>query len=234
MKLRLALLSVLAAMAEARAQDSPELPADLFGIGLGSVYEYSNGANGGNATGTFPVRRLFSERPSLHDGSSLYFEPLTAYEAYPFRESVREGINYPMSNFRIFVYPVLPEGRLNREELVKQPLPQKVVMIEWTSGDNEMRGEAGYAWASELCHSLESELGIEPEVTDAVDRYIYRCVFSHGDRELEVTSVLGQTIQLSFADDIESQMQAEVDAAFGAFRLQRMRENFLARPAGIR
>ena len=88
MKLRFALVVLFPAslILTAQAQDVPEVPSALFDIELGGVYEYRSDGADENSPGTFPVRRLVSEQLSVHRGISLYFEPLTANSAFPFRE----------------------------------------------------------------------------------------------------------------------------------------------------
>ena len=207
MKLPFALLPFL--VFPAQAQNVPRVPTELFDIELGGVYEHPSDRADENPAGTFPVKRLVSEPLSLHRGLSLYFEPLTESEAFPFQEIAQENGD-PITSYRVHVYPVLPRDATTLADLRERNLAQKVFMIEWSRGDSKNTDRDGYAWARNLCATIERNLGVEPEVTDIVGSDTYRCVFSDGEHELEVTSVLGRTIQLSFADEIEDQMAADV------------------------
>jgi hypothetical protein len=206
MKLLFALVPFL--VFPAQAQDVPQVPTELFDIALGGTYEYSSDRA---YAGTFPVKRLVSEQLSLHRGLSLYFEPLTESAAFPFFEIPQENGGYPIASYRLHVYPVIPAAPTTLADLRERKLPQRVFMIEWSRGQSETDRD-GYDWAIDLCKSIEANLGMEPEVRDIVDSGTYRCVFSDGERELEVSSVLGRTIQLSFADEIEDQMDADVNS----------------------
>ncbi len=208
LQVRFALLVLLAS--PALAQEAPEFPASLFGIGLGDVYEYAAFGAEGSAVGSFPMKRLISARRSLHRGASLYFEPLTENADFPFREVAQGDGAAPIATHRAYVFPVLPDNLLTLTEPEMRNLPQKVYMIEWSDGHEQAQDASNYAWAAQLCQSLEAELRIVPVLTDRADQGIYRCLFSSGDRELEVTSVLGRTIQLSFTDAIETAMESEV------------------------
>lgn len=226
MKLRFALVPFLALrVLPAPAQDVPEVPSMLFDIELGGVYAYPSDGAEGKSVGAFPVKRLVSEQLSVHQGISLYFEPLTENAAFPFREIALDHSAYPITTHRVYVYPVLPQEVLTLEDLRESNLPQRVFMIEWSRGDG-----GGYTWALNVCKSIEEELGIEPEITDSVDRGIYGCAFSSGERELEVTSVVGQTIQLSFTDEITDQMDAEIHSRIRRLELEERRRRRPARP----
>jgi hypothetical protein len=222
----LALLPLLAFTAQ--AQQAPEVPAVLFDIGLGSIYEFPSAGADENAVGTFPVKRLVSERLSLHRGRSLYFEPLTEDEAFPFREFVQASRDYPITSYRVRVFPVLPTDATTLAELRERNLAQQVSMIEWSLGNSGLGGGDAYNWAFDLCRVFEQELRIEPEVTDRVERHIYRCVFSSGERKLEVTSVLGQTIQLSLAKEVADRIEANVYRTIRRLELQENRRSFRA------
>lgn len=208
MGIRIALLALLAG--PALAQDSSPLPAALFGIELGSVYEYDSPDAPPGAVGTFPMKRLISARRSLHRGASLYFEPLTASAEFPFHEIAQDGGAPSTSTYRVFVFPVLPDDIRTLTETEARILPQRVFMIEWAGSDVPARNNDDYAWAFELCRSFETELRIAPEVTDRAGNGVYRCLFSGGERELEVSSAVGRTVQLSFADDVEDATESEV------------------------
>lgn len=225
MKPVLALLSLLAVAA--RAQTPPGVPAVLFDVFLGAVYEYPADGTDENAVGTFPVKRLLSERSSLHRGVSLYFEPLNEEAAFPFRDTETESSASPMSSYRLFVYPVLPEDDAPLAELRERNLPQRVFMVEWSQGDG--RRSDAYVWAIDLCKSIEAESGIAPEVTDTAESDVYRCVFSDGERELEVSSVVGRTIQLSFADAISDETEAAVYTRIRRLELEERRKRILGR-----
>lgn len=206
--IRFALLTLLAS--PALAQEATGLPDSLFGIGLGGVYEYAPYGAEGNAVGSFPMQRLISARRSLHRGASLYFEPLTENADFPFREVAQRDGAAPIATHRAYVFPVLPDNLLTLTEPEMRNLPQKVFMIEWSDGEQPERNGNDYAWAQKLCQSLEAELGIRPDITDRADNGVYRCLFSNGDREMEVSSAVGRTIQLSFTDAIETAMEGEV------------------------
>jgi hypothetical protein len=225
-KLRFALLPLLAFTAQ--AQETPEVPAVLFDIGLGSLYELPAAGADENAVGTFPVKRLVSEQLSLHRGQSLYFEPLTESEAFPFREFVQENSDYPITSYRVRVFPVLPTDATTLAELRELNLAQQVSLIEWSLGNSGLGGSDAYNWAFDLCKSIELELRIEPEITDLAERHIYRCVFSSSERKLEVTSVLGQTIQLSLAKEVADRIEANVYRTIRRLELQENRRSFRA------
>lgn len=206
----------------AQAQDVREVPAALFGVGLGGIYEYpSDSAD--NAVGTFPVKRLVSERRSVHRGLSLYFEPLTENAAFPFREIAQEDGASRITSYRLHVFPVIPPGATTLAELQESNLPQKVNMIEWTLGGTERRDGDDYSWARNLCRSMEVDLGTKPEITDSADSGVYRCIFASSDRELEITSVIGQTVQLSFRADVSDQMDSEVNTKLRRLELEELR-----------
>jgi hypothetical protein len=145
MKLGFALLPFLSFAAQ--AQDAPSLPLELFGIALGSVYALS--AADENAVGTFPVKGLVSEPLSVHRGNSLYFEPLSERVAFPYRELEDENNDAPMTSFRMFVYPIIPEDVETLAELQELDLPQKVFMIEWSLNDDRMTDSDRYSWAAD-------------------------------------------------------------------------------------
>jgi hypothetical protein len=221
MKLGFALLPFLSFAAH--AQDAPSLPLELFGIALGSVYALPAADADEHAVGTFPIKRLVSEPLSVHRGNSLYFEPLSESAAFPYREFEDENNHTPMTSFRTFVYPILPEDVATLADLQELDLPQKVFMIEWSLKDDRMTDGDRYTWAADLCGSFEDELGLDPDVTDIAERDRYRCVFSDGERELEVSSAIGQTIQLSYDDEITDRMNAEV---YGRIRRLELLERF--------
>jgi len=208
----------------AQAQDVREVPTALFGVGLGSIYEYPPDSADDNAVGSFPVRRLVSERRSVHKGLSLYFEPLTENKAFPFREIVQEDGAKRVTSYRLHVFPVIPPGATTLAALQENNLPQKVNMIEWSLGGPEPRDGDDYSWARNLCRSTEADLGTKPEITDSADSGVYRCIFASGDRELEITSIIGQTVQLSFRAAVSDQMDSEVNTRLRRLELEELRQ----------
>jgi hypothetical protein len=207
----------------AHAQDVSEVPTALFGVGLGSVYEYGPDSADDNAVGTFPVKRLVSEQRSVHKGLSLYFEPLTENPAFPFREILQEDGANRITSYRLHVFPVIPSGTTTLAELQESNLPQQVNMIEWGLGGPEPRNGDDYMWARNLCRSTEVDLGTKPEITDSADSGVYRCIFASGDRELEISSVIGRTVQLSFVAAVSDQMDAEVNTRLRRLELEELR-----------
>jgi hypothetical protein len=227
MRLRYALLPFLAFPAQ--AQEAPEMPTMLFDVGVGSVYEYPPAGADENAVGTFPVKRLVSEQLSLHRGLSLYFEPLTESGAFPFSEIAQESGDYPISSYRLHVFPIIPRDVTTLADLRELNLPQRVTMIEWSRGHDQQSDGGAYTWALNLCKTIEANLGMEPEITDIVERDTYRCVFSSDERELEVTSAVGRTIQLSLADEVEDQQAADVQYRIRKLEIEEQRRQAEAR-----
>lgn len=68
------------------------------------------------------------------------------------------------------------------------------------------------------------DLKMEPDGTDAVDKDLYRCVFSIGGRELEITSAVGQTIQLSLSAAASDRIDAEVHGKIRRLELEELRQ----------
>lgn len=215
-----------------QAQNVSELPGSLFDIELGGVYEYGSPGVDEGSVGTFPVRRLISEQVSLNRGLSRYFEPLSRNGTFPFNEFTLDNGEL-ISSFRFYILPVLPEVTGTLAELQERDLPQQVLMIEWSQGSRIADGD-NYSWAYDLCTSLAVEFGIEPEVTDNVENGVYRCVFSSGDREMEVTSVLGRTVQLSLSDEITDQMESDVYGTIRRLELEERREEIRRRRQELR
>jgi hypothetical protein len=120
----------------AEAQELPAVPATLFGVSLGSIYEYSPDGAGDTAVGTFPVKRLVSERQSVHKGLSLYFEPLTEYTVFPFRETAQADGANRITSYRLHVFPVIPSGDTTLAELREQSAAEGKHdrMVPWRTG----------------------------------------------------------------------------------------------------
>jgi hypothetical protein len=219
-KLRLAVLAFLAW--PAHSQEPRELPTGLFGVELGSAYQYSVRAHD-DAVGTFPVSRLLTEPLSLHRGRDVRFEPLAGKEALPFRAGRSRSAGEP-ARYSARVYPVIPGDVTTLAELRERNLPQAVTVIEWFRAADELDASERYAWARELCTSLEAELRFAPQqVTNVAESGIYRCVFGSSERELEVTSVVGQTVQLSLADPASDRIEGHV---YSTIRRLELRERF--------
>ena len=221
MKPAFAVLSLLAI--QAQAQNAPELPASLFDIELGGVYLYSSDGAESGAAGTFPVRRLVSEPIRLHRGVSLYFEPLNERAEFPYAEYLLDDGNR-ITNFRIYVFPVLPENPRTMDDLRGRDLPQQVFMIEWSLGNRQGSDDRAYDWASDLCRSLAVDMEIEPEASSSVETGVYQCTFSNGERELHVSSAIGRTIQLSVADEISVAVEGAVYSTIRRLELQEIFE----------
>jgi hypothetical protein len=214
----------------AQSQEARQVPTSLFGIELGQSYEFPAVSAGDNAVGTFPVKRLVSEQRSLHRGLSVYFEPLGEAEGFPYHEIAQEHGDYPIASYRVRVYPVIPRDVTTLAALRELNLPQQVSLVEWSLGNSETSGDDGYAWARELCKSMEADLGLEPRITDMAEKDVYACVFSSGERELAVTSVVGRTLQLSFIDEITDRMDADVHSRIRRLEIEEARAKRTARP----
>lgn len=206
------------------AQEVHEIPTTLFGVGLGNVYEYPPVDAADGAVGTFPVKRLVSEQQSVHKGLSLYFEPLPENAPFPFGEVTQKDGADRISSYRLHLYPVIPTGATTLAQLRESNLPQKVNMIEWSLVGPKPQAVDDYSWARDLCRSTEREVGTEPDITDDAGSGVYRCIFASGDRELEITSVIGRTVQLSFRAAVSDRMDADVNTRLRRLELEEIRE----------
>jgi hypothetical protein len=97
-------------------------------------------------------------------------------------------------------------------------------MIEWSLGGPELRAGDDYSWARNLCQSMKVDLAIEPVITDNAGGGVYRCLFASGDREFEITSAIGRTVQLSFREAVSDQMDSEVNARLRRLELEELRQ----------
>ncbi len=109
---------------------------------------------------------------------------------------------------------MLPEDLERLAGVEYHDLRWKVTNIEWSllgsgESDEEIRN---YSWASDFCKSVEVDLGFEPEVTEFYNEDWYACVFSHADRELEVSSLNDRTIGLSYVNEVWEEMDAAHNA----------------------
>ena len=231
MRLPLALLAFLACPVQ--AQTAREVPNSLFGFELGGVYEFSAGG-AANTVGSFPVKRLVSEQLTLHRGVDVFFEPLTDDDTLPFGETAPVNGGRPMTSHSVRVYPVLPEKLTTLAELREQNLPQRVTMIEWSSRGVRLGDRQRYEWAVDRCKSIETELQLTPRVIDRPESGTYTCAFASLGRELEVSSVVGQTVQLSIDDGVADRIEAEIYGKIRRLELLELQELRRARAAEAR
>ncbi len=206
------------------ATKSGAVPKKLFDVELGKIYRLPN-QNELNH-GDLPVARMTGANRFLGMGLHFYFQPRRPYDLFPFvEEREKPGDKYFKTSFRLYLMPVIPASAKTLADLDKsKSTDHEVVVIEWSHlrKDNEKtpkKMHEDYYWTQNLCKTFEADLGIKPKITDVWNPenaqngadVFYSCTFSEGDREFEVSSLLGRRVSLNFNKEIFKVKDAAVE-----------------------
>lgn len=189
-------------------QPASDIPAFLFDIPLGGIYDI--GTHEGEDVGTLPVRTIkWTEDPEDYGlpGPSLglFFEPLTTNPAYPYLENQTNG--HVETTFRLAVLPVIPDDASSLAEVDMDRLLWMIFAIQWYDPKSNDPEDRKYSWAKNLCKSVAADLGIEPKVSDEPEYNSYQCDFANQERMLRIAGMGGKMLKLQYTDDVWLEMR---------------------------
>lgn len=211
------LVSVSVPPAMAADKSKGEVPKKLFEIELGSVIQVFRDLKPRN----FPVAQITGLQQELGGSlASLYFQPLKTYEAFPYEEQhetpKREVFR---TSFNALVVPIVATTVKSLEELERLNTDTRsfeILYVQWMQSYGSKTSESeirrlktdGYLWAEQMCGVFAADLEMTPKTSlfwdqspQASDPY-YSCTFNTQDRELNVTSMFGRSINLTFNNDV--------------------------------
>lgn len=192
------------------AKEKASVPKRLFEVELGKVYTMK----GQDFTKSdLPIAKFTGAQEGIGSGTHFYFQPRKAYEAFPYEERREKPQDeFFGSSYRLYLLPVIPSGIKSLSELEKAKDPgYEVLVIEWSRyRDGDKTQNDDYFWAQSMCKTFEADLGVKPKLfdqyrpqgdTSTILGSVYSCTFAEGDRELEVTSMFGRMVKLSFTNE---------------------------------
>ena len=106
--------------------ESP-VPTKLFGIELGRVYEMPEDVILKGA----PIKKFTGLKKAwLGHGTSYYFEPSRKYPPFEYVERKEDDSDYFTTSFRLYLFPVIPEGFLITEDTESKDIKWEVAVVE--------------------------------------------------------------------------------------------------------
>jgi hypothetical protein len=190
-------------------QDVGDVPKELFGIKLGTIYDFSKVTKGD--VGKFPIKNFTGANQFLGSGTHFYFEPLVESKYFPYKEKKKnKDDEYYETNYRLYLLPVIPDSIKTIEELTSSKLEMEVTVIQWS--DNKKNKEESYFWTMEMCKTFSSDIKIKPEILDNYEKKYYFCKFKKDNRMLEINNLTDSVyFTLQYDKEFLDKKSEEVD-----------------------
>jgi len=187
------------------AEESNNVPHELFGITLGGIYDLGDPIIKNNDFGDLPVKKIVVRIPNLFRGGwdrNVYFQPTKEYTTFEYSESRYE--KYVESNFMLHMLPVIPSTVTTYDQILNTRTNWEVLGISWYRGEETTDGRS-----SNLCKTFKEDLSVEPDVTESeIIGVDVKCTFKSGDRELKVSD---DEIVLSFNKEVRAKKREAVE-----------------------
>jgi hypothetical protein len=187
---------------------SQQVPTVLFGVEVGRSYEMAL-----DGSIDLPVSEVTGYTQFIGTGVHVFFRPSETSSMFPYIEYPEEGNEAFATSYRAYLLPVIPESVESLDDL-DSLTEYQAVLVQWSdSKASDREAWDDYWWARNMCRSIESDLNVEPDISDYIDTLDYTCRFTNDRHELEVTSVFEKAIRLSLRDtestevDIESKIR---------------------------
>ena len=174
------------------------VPTKLFGIELGRIYEISED---GRLKGA-PIKKFTGMRKFLGQGIHYYFEPSRKYLPFEYVEWKEENSDYFTTSFRLYLFPVIPEGFGITEDTKSEDLKWEVAVVEWAirveKDDQHTENDAFY-WAVDMCKSVQVDLEMSPtNEINHLEANWHKCEFQADYGVLEIDSSIARVQTHSF------------------------------------
>jgi len=162
---------------------SQEIPSELFGITLGSIYELGEPDKG--TSGNLPIKKSTGFSETLGHGIHYFFQPQIQYKHFTYVEKRNSPDDQSFqTSFKLYLLPIRFGDISNKNPLKGDQAKWEVLAIEWSNGmDNQ---KDAYLWAKNLCQSYTNTLSIEPEITDYSNANWFECRFASDNKHLDV------------------------------------------------
>jgi len=179
-------------------QEVGDVPKELFGIKLGSSYDFTKVTRDG--VGKFPIKQFTGSNQLFGNGAHFYYEPLKENKYFPYKEKKKtENDKFFETNYRLYLLPVIPDSIKTIEELSTSKFDSEVSIIEWS--DEKKDKEEAYFWAIEMCKTFSSDIKTKPVISDfSIKNYF--CKFKKDNRMLVIKN-LSNSVYFSLEYDKE-------------------------------
>lgn len=195
------------------SQEVGDVPKELFGIKLGTIYNFSKVTEGDVAQ--VPIKKFTGANRFLGNGTHFYFEPTKESKYFPYKEKKKAGDDkFFQTNYRLYLLPVIPDSIKTIEELSSAKVDVEVALIEWS--DEKKNNEESYYWTMEMCKTLSSNIKTKPEILDNQDSKNYFCTFKQDNRMLEIQNLTNSVyFKLQYDKEFFDKQSAGVDEKIG-------------------
>lgn len=177
------------------ADDPKNVPEKLFGITLGNIYNIGDYKN--KEIGNLPIKKFAGIE--YFGGVHYYFQPQNKYKIFEYIEKrEKPDDQYFKTSFSLYLLPSIPSITLTDKT---EKLNWEVAIIRWS--DEAKTTMDAYYWAADLCKTFKVDISVKPIISDSYDSKTYECIFSSGNREFKVSSLLHlKTIRLSYKNEV--------------------------------